>query len=138
MGFMLAARQRPANDIQVLSARKEAIEAEIEAQHDILKANNANFSTPLVDAEGFPRADLDVWAVRTARVRIIELRNDYKAILDDISKALQTVYARPEGDASELQTEVAAEPPAQVPFARVDGIAPGSPAAVAVSIKHRV
>ncbi|TCD70904.1 putative 26S proteasome regulatory subunit [Steccherinum ochraceum] len=132
MGFMLAARRRPTNVMQALSARKTAIEAEIEAQHEILKANNANFSTPLVDAEGFPRADLDVWAVRTARVRIIELRNDYKAILDDISKELQTVYARQdeEGRAEETQSEAQSES-TEDPFAKVDGVAPGSPASVA-------
>lgn len=133
MGFMLAARERPANNMQALSARKTAIEEEIEVQREILKANNSDLSTPLVDAEGFPRADLDVWAVRTARVRIIELRNDYKAVLDDLSKALEAAYARPEGG---LQAEAAVQPETQevfLPFARVDGIAPGSSAATAVS-----
>jgi len=129
MGFMLAARPQPINDMQDLSARKAAIEAEIQVQHDILKSNNADFSTPLVDSEGFPRADLDVWAVRTARVRVIELRNDYKAILDEISVTLQAVYARQEAGASE--TTVEEEVQAEVPWLRVNGVQPGSPAAVA-------
>lgn len=136
MGFMLAARELPANNMQALSTRKTAIEEEIEVQREILKANNSDLSTPLVDAEGFPRADLDVWAVRTARVRIIELRNDYKAVLDDLSKALEAAYARPEGGASGPQTEMEGQSEvheAPVPFATIDGIAPGSPAATAVS-----
>lgn len=32
--------------------------------------------SPLVTLDGFPRNDIDVLAVRTARVRILELRND--------------------------------------------------------------
>ena len=134
MGFMLAARERPADTFQTLSARKSAIEAEIEAQHDILKANNADFNTPLVDSEGFPRADLDVWAVRTARVRIIELRNDYKAVLDDLSKTLQTIYAKPEEGEGSGSTSEGMMVDEDIPFAKVDGVSPGSPAALAVSL----
>ncbi|KAH8104722.1 hypothetical protein BXZ70DRAFT_611781 [Cristinia sonorae] len=130
MGFMLAAREQPTSPIQALSARKSAIEAEIQVQHEILKSNNADLSTPLVDAEGFPRADIDVWAVRTARVRVIELRNDYKAVLDEIAVALQSVYAKPEGSASEPQRTVPEVQP-EIPFARVDGVVPGGSAAVA-------
>lgn len=141
---MLAARPRPtaSPEIQALSARKEAIEAEIEAQSTILKANNVWFEEKLVDAEGFPRADIDVWAVRTARVRIIELRNDYKAVLDDLSKALQVVWAR--GDTGGARSSDGAQAPRgeeadaeeEIPFARVDGVQPGSPAATAVSLSE--
>ena len=48
-------------------------------------------STPLVDAEGFPRADIDIWAVRHARVRVIELQNYISAIVERIKGALQDV-----------------------------------------------
>ena len=65
-------------------SRKDAIEAEMEAQLSILQSNAVTIDTPLVDSEGFPRADIDVWAVRHARVRIIELRNDLKALMDEM------------------------------------------------------
>lgn len=72
----MAARQRAMN----LMSRKEAAEADISAQFSVLCANESTMDTPLVDAEGFPRSDIDVWAVRHARVKIIELKNDLKLL----------------------------------------------------------
>jgi 26S proteasome non-ATPase regulatory subunit 9 len=77
----------------------------------------------------------DIYQVRNARVRIIELRNDLKDVTDDIAKALQAVY-----DPSSVTAEVSSSSGAPAgdeadfvkPFAKVDGIAPGSPAAEAV------
>jgi len=89
-------------------------------------------TTPLVDSEGFPRADIDIYAVRKARVRIIELRNDLKGVMDEIGKALEEVYARPPPQAeSRAQAEGEEGEDQLIPFAKVDGVAPGSPAAEA-------
>jgi 26S proteasome non-ATPase regulatory subunit 9 len=93
---------------------------------------------PLVDGEGFPRDDLDVWAVRHARVRIIELRNDLAALMDEIAKTLETVYRRSpppqaEGEGTSRSTVSGETTTSELlPFARVNGVAPGSPAADAV------
>ncbi|EIN12741.1 hypothetical protein PUNSTDRAFT_97583 [Punctularia strigosozonata HHB-11173 SS5] len=135
MGFTIPESTAPAEAARALMARKDGIEAEIEAQLSILAANgNATMNTPLVDREGFPRADLDVWAVRQARVRIIELRNDLRDIMDDIAKALAVVYAKapPAPEPAEVAADASASAgPELQPFARVDGVAPGSPAAAA-------
>lgn len=138
MGYMLPSPDNPSERARTLIARKDALEAELEAQGSILKANNTDMRQPLVDREGFPRDDLDVWAVRHARVRIIELRNDLAALIDEIAKALETVYRR----SPPLQAEGQGTSPSTVseertisellPFARVNGVAPGSPAADAV------
>ena len=114
---------------RTLMAQKESIESELEAQISILKANDVNMQTPLVDREGFPRADIDVYAVRNARVRIIELRNDLTAVTDALAKSLAVVY-----DPSSVKQELVAntsETPLR-PFARVEGVAPESPALEAV------
>lgn len=141
MGFTLPPRMNsaPAEHVRGLMTRKEAIEAEMEAQFSILQSNAVTMESPLVDSDGFPRADIDVWAVRHARVRIIELRNDHKALMDKIMVALQDVYdpstvARDAPVSSSTQ----ASSSALEPFARVDGVAPGSPAAAAVRDSHRV
>ena len=143
MGYMLPHRTSQADQARALITRKENIEAEIETQHEILRANFSTLSTPLVDSEGFPRADIDVWAVRHARVRIIELRNDYTAIMDEIGTALQGVYG-PSASTSAVEADslFQAPPPStpeeiqavdpQQPFARVDGVLPRSPADEAV------
>jgi len=117
-------------------SRKDSIEAELDAQFSILKANNATLQSPLVDHEGFPRDDLDIYQVRNARVRTIELRNDLKAVTDDIAKALEAVYdpsavPAPASNSDGVETLTSAEEAATKPFARVDGVAPSSPAAVA-------
>jgi 26S proteasome regulatory subunit N4 len=141
MGYTLPSPDSPAERARALMERKDALEAELEAQGSILKVNNTDMRQPLVDSEGFPRNDLDVWAVRHARVRIIELRNDLAALMDEIAKALETVYPRPpppvpaegEGGGSAIAAVGAGETPAEIlPFARVNGVAPGSPAADAV------
>lgn len=100
-------------------------------------------NTPLLDPEGFPRSDIDIWAVRKARVRIIELRNDLRDITDEIGKALEGVYAKPTASSSsgsgssnqstqvQQQMDVAQEEEELTPFARVNSVAPGGPAAEA-------
>jgi hypothetical protein len=143
MGYMLPSPDSPSERARSLIARKDALEAELEAQGSILKANNTDMRQSLVDREGFPRDDLDVWAVRHARVRIIELRNDLAALMDEIAKTLETVYRRSpppqvESDRSGATTAASATVSGEtttselLPFARVNGVAPGSPAADAV------
>lgn len=121
-----------ADNVRSLMARKDAIEAEMEAQLSILQSNAVTMDTPLVDPEGFPRADVDIWAVRHARVRIIELRNDLKTLMDKILLALQDVYDPNAQSHSEASASQVSDGSLQ-PFAKVDGVAPGSPAASAVS-----
>lgn len=136
---MLPSPTNPREHARALMSQKENIEAELDAQFSILKVNNVDMTTPLVDREGFPRADVDVYAIRHARRRINELRNDYKAVMNEIETALQAVYdpstagslpAASEEVAQHTSLTDSAE--SLLAFARVDGVAPGSPAAEAV------
>ncbi|TFY68753.1 hypothetical protein EVJ58_g813 [Rhodofomes roseus] len=137
MGMMIPSRDRdtPADRVRSLMTQKENIEAELDAQVSILKANSSTLNSPLVDADGFPRADIDIWAVRHARVRIIELRNDLDALRDTIATALQVVFDPATSAKSEPlapQEKAGSSDGPLVPFATVNGVAPGSPAAAAV------
>jgi hypothetical protein len=143
MGYMLPSPDSPSERARSLVARKDALEVELETQGSILKANNTDMRQPLVDREGFPRDDLDVWAVRHARVRIIELRNDLAALMDEIAKTLETVYRRspPPQDEGTSRSGTTTSTVSEettiselLPFARVNGVAPGSPAADAVRL----
>ena len=49
--------------------------------------------TPLVDADGYPRADIDVFRARTLRKRFIEVQNDYKKIQREIERGLVELQA---------------------------------------------
>ncbi|KAL5519792.1 hypothetical protein ACEPAG_1452 [Sanghuangporus baumii] len=126
------------NSAQSLIAQKSAIESALSNQLAILQSQNADMSTPLVDRAGFPRADMDIVAVRTARVRILELRNDLNAILEEVKVALERVHEASAAEAARRREEDANDAMDQdeaeellTPFARVDGVAPGSPAATA-------
>ncbi|KAL0961125.1 hypothetical protein HGRIS_006099 [Hohenbuehelia grisea] len=132
MGLILPSPDSPREKARALMTRKANIEAEVEVHASVLKANNCTMQSPLVDAEGFPHANMDIYAVRGARVRIIELRNDLKAVTDDIAKALEEVYAVGSSKSTEAIEESETSGSSNqtfLPFARVDGVAPGSPAA---------
>jgi hypothetical protein len=63
-------------------------------------------------------------------VRVIELRNDLKAVMNEIGKVLEHVYdptAAPTQDAGDADAALSLSP-----FARVDAVAPSSPASDAV------
>jgi 26S proteasome non-ATPase regulatory subunit 9 len=128
MGFVLPSSDSPAEKARALIARRVTLEAELGEQLAIMRANGVDSRSPLVDADGFPRADVDIWAVRHARVRAIELRNDLSALMNEIGVALTAVYdptQRTEDDEQKANTEEDA-------FAKVGGVSSGSPAARAV------
>lgn len=118
----------PPDDLTALITLKSSIESEIESQAAILRANNSTLNSPLIDADGFPRGDIDVWAVRHARVRIIHLRNDLSSLVDKISIALEHLHTF-QHMASETGAEMRPHP--LRPLARVDSVAPNSPAQLA-------
>ncbi|KAJ9099288.1 hypothetical protein QFC21_004169 [Naganishia friedmannii] len=128
-----AARERALE----LQGRKEDLEAEM---------NNATMTSPLVDPEGFPRADIDVYTVRLARTAIVRLRNDHRAVVEEMGRVLQVVYAVDTSTAAPLNTssnspdnraaatrngDVNGSSISQPALAKVNAVAPGSPAAEA-------
>ncbi|KAJ1565756.1 hypothetical protein HK405_011668, partial [Cladochytrium tenue] len=101
---------------------------------------------PLVDSEGFPRADVDVYAVRHARHAAARLRTDLRAVMTDIERAMHAVFAASAGSQTTAPTlsaapsvaaapiaETVSPPPAPLAraFAVVRGVEAGSPAAQA-------
>lgn len=101
--------------------------------------------TPLVDPEGFPRADIDVAGVRTARANIIRLRNDLQAVRDEMEQLVLRGLGR--GDAADASDRMDVEGSGQggvavdegsnerrLPFARVNQVFSNSPAEAAVRV----
>ncbi|CAH0403067.1 unnamed protein product [Chilo suppressalis] len=84
----------PARDrVLKLMEEKDRIESDIRDQTAILNTNNVGMTDSLVDNEGFPRGDIDVYKVRHARHRIICLQNDHKAIMKRIEQGLAEVHS---------------------------------------------
>ncbi|KAF6278070.1 hypothetical protein mRhiFer1_009359 [Rhinolophus ferrumequinum] len=131
------------SDIQELIRRKEEIEAQIKANYDVLESQkDIGMNQPLVDCEGYPRSDVDLYQVRTARHNIVCLQNDHKAVMKQVEDALHQLHARDKEkqarDMAEAHEEAvscnlglseALAPPQA--FAKVNSISPGSPASLA-------
>ncbi len=79
--------------------------------------------TPLVDHEGFPRADIDVYAVRNARAALVPLYNDLKYKMDEIHDSLANLHSQAKSDPG-----VVNNPTELIAFAKINGVAPDSPA----------
>ncbi|KAJ2900512.1 uncharacterized protein MKZ38_002417 [Zalerion maritima] len=121
--------------IAQLQQKKLSLEAELKALGGVLDSHGVNMNTPLLTPDGFPRADIDVAQIRTTRARIIHLKNDYKEVMALVEKMLEQHFASLE------ESEVAAAsclddiPHDSIPqtlsepFARVNSVADGSPAA---------
>ncbi|XP_024614461.1 26S proteasome non-ATPase regulatory subunit 9 isoform X1 [Neophocaena asiaeorientalis asiaeorientalis] len=131
------------SDIQELIRRKEEIEAQIKANYDLLESQKGiGMNEPLVDCEGYPRADVDLYQVRTARHNIVCLQNDHKAVMKQVEEALHQLHARDKEkqarDLAEARKEAMSHglgqsqdlSPAQA-FAIVNSISLGSPASIA-------
>ncbi|NXU34956.1 PSMD9 ATPase, partial [Drymodes brunneopygia] len=132
------------SDVQQLVRRKDEIEAQIKACYELLEGESASgmedrsgvgMHEPLVDAEGFPRADIDLYQVRTARHNIICLQNDHKAVMKQVEEALHKLHAREKEKHARDEAEALAEARSQnqsLPqaFAKVNAVTPGSPASV--------
>lgn len=97
---------------------------------------------PLVDCEGYPRSDVDLYQVRTARHNIVCLQNDHKAVMKQVEEALHQLHARDKEkqarDMAEAQEEARSRslsqsegPSPSQAFAKVNSISPGSPASIA-------
>eukprot|EP00118_Oscarella_pearsei_P000764 m.5734 g.5734 ORF g.5734 m.5734 type:complete len:203 (+) comp13982_c0_seq1:40-648(+) len=78
-----------------LITKKESVELEIKELLEVLESQKGvGMNGPLVDQEGFPRADIDVYSIRIARNKIIRLKNDHKSIMSEIESGLHEIHAQ--------------------------------------------
>ncbi|XP_034826122.1 26S proteasome non-ATPase regulatory subunit 9 [Maniola hyperantus] len=85
----------PARDqVMKLIQEKDRIESDIREQNLVLEENNVGMQDSLVDTDGYPRNDVDVYKVRHARHRIICLQNDHKNIMKQIERGLSEVHSQ--------------------------------------------
>ncbi|KAL7442853.1 hypothetical protein ACHAXM_008554 [Skeletonema potamos] len=95
-----------------LSNQKQTLEIEVNAIISELTApqlNNAppiGIDTPLVDNEGYPRSDIDVYRARQLRKRFHEIKTDYKVLEQRIERGLLEITALREasGDTTKQQS----------------------------------
>lgn len=84
--------------------------------------------SPLITSDGFPRSDINIIEVRTARIKIIKLKNDLSAVIDELSKRIAD---RLQQGPTPITKQQKVSP--QVPFAQIVEVIANSPANQAVS-----
>ncbi|CAI9740516.1 26S proteasome non-ATPase regulatory subunit 9 [Octopus vulgaris] len=119
--------------MEELMKKKKEIEDEISEYGEILEQQGGvGMTESLVDKEGYPRADIDLYSVRTSRQKIICLQNDHKAVMKEIEEELHRIHAKArEEKGSQIQeadTSIKVSAPILQPFAKIDRVDHGSPA----------
>lgn len=120
-----------------LMSKKNEIEKEI---RDLLQGlegqEGVGMNGSLVDSERFPRNDIDLYAVRSSRQKVIRLRNDHKVVMKEIENKLHQLHAEFKvKKLSQSDTQKATMDPnrnreilLEKTFARISMVARGSPA----------
>lgn len=137
-------------ELQAMMAQRDMLEIEADAIHSELTsvgvsgAPPAGLSGSLVDAEGFPRGDVDIYNVKTKRKRWNEINTDHKILMKKIEVRLGQVYAEKNQNNTSTSTSTLKAPSTTIkpakdatladimntlePIARLDEILSGSPA----------
>nr|XP_022319909.1 26S proteasome non-ATPase regulatory subunit 9-like [Crassostrea virginica] len=122
------------DDMKKLMKKRDEIESEIKALHEVLDSQKGiGMNEPVIDSEGYPRADIDVYTVRHARHKVICLQNDYKDIMKEIEEGLYQIHAEARQKKEETAMEEATPPTDDQqsrlsPFLVIEKVDEGSPA----------
>mmetsp|Transcript_39748 Transcript_39748/g.59735 ORF Transcript_39748/g.59735 Transcript_39748/m.59735 type:complete len:317 (+) Transcript_39748:135-1085(+) len=104
-----------------LDARRQALEMEASAIIDELTREPEDggipmgIDTPLVDHDGYPRSDIDVYRARTLRKRLKEIKTDRASLMEQLEVGLVKVAAEEkrisqEEEQAELNARLAPKP----------------------------
>ncbi|XP_037072304.1 26S proteasome non-ATPase regulatory subunit 9-like [Pollicipes pollicipes] len=113
-----------------LMDEKTHLEEQISQMGNVLSTQRVGMDEPLVDADDYPRADIDVYSVRHARSQLRRLQNDHRALMTRIEAGLAELHGRQRAaGGAAREPDSAPTPPAA--FLQVTGVSDGSPAAAA-------
>lgn len=76
-----------------LQDKRKKIEDEIKLNKIVLENNKVGMKDSLTDKDDYPRTDIDVFAVRQARSKIIHLENDAKSLIDVMQSKLEDLHS---------------------------------------------
>jgi len=115
-----------------LMKEKEKMEEELKVWLEVLESQDGvGMDGELVDAEGYPRNDIDVHRVREARNKVICLRNDLKGQMASIEKGLHSLHAQSRESVGGGEMDVSEPTSLPDTFAVIDVVSSGSPAQTA-------
>eukprot|EP00126_Sphaerothecum_destruens_P007252 Sdes_comp19764_c0_seq2m11811 len=114
-----------------LISKKASIEQELLETLKTLDQLGVGLDKPLVDSEGFPLPNLDLYTIRQLRNRAATLQNDHKSILREVETALHQIHmeAKATGQVnSQLSALETDDYQTADAFAKVGQVSPSSPA----------
>lgn len=123
----------------ILATKKDELELEADAIVSELTSCGPNGEPPaglkdsLIDSEGYPRGDIDIYAIKNKRRRLAEINTDHKALMRKIESMMQVMYASTSPDENEVmhleqELPTVIDDLAIAPFLLVDKIFISSPA----------
>ncbi|CAE7563083.1 PSMD9 [Symbiodinium natans] len=136
-------------EFRKLDQEKNRLEAEIKTLYEYLTEDGMpGISGPLVDDEGFPRGDIDLYAVRQARNKYVCAQTDHIEVMKKIEQAITALHAGakvhvprsapaaptegpPEDEPMGENQNVLVQVKLAAPFAEIDEVSAGSPAEAA-------
>ena len=128
----MGATNNPVDAVKELILKREKMEKELKALGEVLESHYIGMDEPLVDADGFPRSDVDINTVRSTRVQIIYIQNDLKKVMQEIEDGLHDIHAAArEGKIAFPKQSQEDESHSLKPFLKVDHVTAGSPAKAA-------
>lgn len=80
-------------ELREMGERRQALESETNASLAYLASTPVGLKGRLVDEEGFPRPDVDHYAVRGARNTIARNANDIEALLNSMARLLEELHS---------------------------------------------
>lgn len=121
--------------MEELTRKKDEIENEVNELMNFLDScgPDVGISGKLVDSEGFPRSDVDIYAIRRARNRIAILNTDYSNVMKEIEEKLFDIHSKEKIYVPVEKTEKDSGSGALLeeqgyPFGFIDSVLEGSPA----------
>ena len=124
------------SQLKELERQRQALEDEAAAIVSELDGLGVGLKDSLVDAEGYPRADLDLYRVRSQRGRHAAIRTDHKSLMKKIEALLPIALAAPPEDARATPppsrvVKPPPAPPSNAPWCSITEVRMSSPAAEA-------
>ncbi|PAV90980.1 hypothetical protein WR25_19927 [Diploscapter pachys] len=118
-----------------LKSKLEEMDKELADNWQYLRKLGFDLDTPVIDENGFPRADIDISAVNNAKRRIREIEKDSKEVQDKLAETLDEMHQTaakngqvdsPTGDSSTGNRPIVHRT-SNTPFVKIAAIASGSP-----------
>eukprot|EP00049_Salpingoeca_infusionum_P004145 m.75194 g.75194 ORF g.75194 m.75194 type:complete len:201 (-) comp12438_c0_seq3:271-873(-) len=100
----------------------------IDSPHQLTPQIGVSLDEPLVDPQGYPRSDIDVYQARHIRSEIRTLKTDHAQIMKEAEEMLVAIHQRAKEHGGELHPSDRPKMIAKKPILRVLDVLPGSPA----------